>query len=89
MVLLLNGCNAGTTKENSTQSTSSGQPETGVSSEPLTEGTDENEEFAGISSCNIGDTVSFGSYEQDNNTENSPCWDRLMPVFTWRAAQLK
>lgn len=70
MALLLNGCNAGTTKESSTQSTSSGQSETEVGSEPLTENTDENEEFAGISSCNIGDTVSFGCYEQDNNTEN-------------------
>lgn len=57
MALLLNGCNAGTTKESSTQSTSSGQPETEVSSEPLTEGTDASEEFAGISSCNIGDSV--------------------------------
>ena len=36
----------------------------------MEEGTDENEEFAGIPSCKIGDTVSFGSYEQDNNTEN-------------------
>lgn len=70
MALLLNGCNAGTTKESSTQSTSSGQSETEVSSDLLTERTEESEEFAGISSCNIGDTISFGSYEQDNNTEN-------------------
>ena len=70
MALFLNGCNAGTAKESSTQSTVSGHPETEISSEALEEGTDENEEFAGIPSCKIGDTVSFGSYEQDNNTEN-------------------
>lgn len=38
-----------------------------TAAEPLeTEG----EAFDGIVSCNIGDTITFGSYEQDNNTEN-------------------
>lgn len=72
IVLLLNGCDAGTTESGSAKSEDSGRQETGADSDTLTEETDENEEFAGIPSCNVGDTVFFGSYEQDNNTENGP-----------------
>lgn len=70
ITLFLNGCKAGTTKDSSTQGASSGQPETELSSESSIENFDKNEEFVGITSCNIGDAVFFGSYEQDNNTEN-------------------
>ena len=122
LLLLFNGCNAGTAQESGSQNTSfrsqeesgsqntdfspqeeSSTQNTGVrpqeesstsssglnsqetgrvsgsgSGLPETEadasvpaGTAENGgEFTGIAPCNVGDTISFGSYEQDNNKEN-------------------
>ena len=78
-VLLLSSCGAEPQKDQGVQdNTGASQTENGsgggLSEEDDTTGTEEvaeeEREFTGISYNNIGDTVTFGGYEQDNDTGN-------------------
>ncbi len=78
-VLLLSSCGAEPQKDQGVQdNTGASQTENGsgggLSEEDKTTGTEEvaeeEREFTGISYNNIGDTVTFGGYEQDNDTGN-------------------
>ncbi len=81
-VLLLNSCGSEPQKDQGVQDntgvsqTENGSGE-GLSEEDKTTGTEEvaenkeeEREFTGISYNSIGDTVTFGGYEQDNDTKN-------------------